>query len=119
MKYLTEIEELKNEAFPRNYVNKKPHSNFFYSFERVRDPLTIYGWDIDTPLWDIKKLLDIDSWTQETIGYVKHDTREKYAVAVINRGGRGYIEIKALEAYEAFEKAVNKYIDRGEPNNVD
>ena len=114
MKYLTEIEELRKEAFPRNYVNKKPHSNFFYSFERVRDPLTIYGWDIDTPLWDIKKLLDIDSWTQKTIGYVKHEKLGQKAIAVIHDGGRGYIEVEAPEAYEAFEEAVNEYIDRGE-----
>ena len=84
MKYLTEIEELKERSVPQNYVNRKPHpEDLFYSFERPLKESSFFGWNIDLPYWEIKELIDVDRWTHKKIGYVKHNSEKGFSRAVM------------------------------------
>ena len=112
MKYLTEIEELKERSFPQNYVNRKPHpEDLFYSFERPLKESSFFGWNIDLPYWEIKELIDVDRWTNKKIGYVKHNSEKGFSRAVIYKDLPKHSEIVfyADEPFEAFELAVNEY----------
>ena len=55
-----------------SYVNKKDHpTNIHYSFERIlsnKRTLHIYGWDTDTPIWNIN--YTEDGYNYETVGCV-------------------------------------------------
>ena len=112
MKYLTEIEELKERSFPENYVNKKPHSEDpRFSFERIQKPDSWYGWNISMPIWNIFEITDVERWTQKKIGFEVHKPISGFSKAILYRDERIQKQIAtyADEPFEAFELAVNEY----------
>ena len=91
-----------------SYVNKKSHpTNIQYSFERIttnNPSLHIYGWDTDTPIWNIN--YTEDGYNYKTVGCVTAFPMDEVQASIKTSNGVDFT-VARNDPYEAFVAIVD------------
>ena len=91
-----------------SYVNKKSHpTNIHYSFERIlsnKRTLHIYGWDTDTPIWNIN--YTEDGYNYKTVGCVTAFPMDEVQASIKTSNGVDFT-VARNDPYEAFVAIVD------------